>query len=54
MAWHARLVGFLLVCLVLLGLNVAATISGVYSFERESGKIPDNLIYLAAPESAAG
>jgi hypothetical protein len=31
---HARLMGFLLTCAVLIGLNVIATISGVYELSQ--------------------
>ncbi len=31
MQWRARLLGFLLICSVLIGLNVVATISGIYT-----------------------
>jgi hypothetical protein len=37
MKWHTRLVGFLLTCAVLIGLNVIATISGVYEFRHGDG-----------------
>lgn len=36
---HARLMGFLLTCAVLIGLNVIATISGVYELRQgDDGK----------------
>jgi hypothetical protein len=31
MKWRARLLGFLLICSLLIGLNVFVTISGMYS-----------------------
>lgn len=37
MNWHARLMGFLLTCAVLIGLNVIATINGVYDYRRGDG-----------------
>ena len=38
MNFHVRLTGFLLTCAVLIGLNVIATISGVY----EPGQVDDD------------
>jgi len=34
---HVRLTGFLLTCAVLIGLNVIATISGVYELRQGDG-----------------
>ena len=44
MEWHTRMAGFLLMCLVLLGLNIVATISGVYEPVQVSDATPATLM----------
>ena len=51
MEWHTRMTGFLLMCFVLLGLNVVATVSGVYQTWQASDDEPATLISI---ENIAG
>ena len=48
---HARLMGFLLICAVLIGLNVIATISGVYELRQGDD---DNTATLTGKGNGAG
>ena len=45
MKWHTRLTSFLLMCLVLIGLNVVATINGLYTFEPVTSDKPVVSLY---------
>ena len=51
MEWHTRMVNFLLMCFILIGLNVIATISGVYQHWQASDAEPACLISI---ENIAG
>jgi hypothetical protein len=42
---HTRLASFLLMCLVLIGLNVVATINGLYTFEPVANDKPAVSLY---------
>jgi len=40
MNWNSRLMGFLLTCAVLIGLNIIVTINGVYDYRQGNGDKP--------------
>ena len=46
MEWHTRMMSFLLLCLVLIGLNVVATICGVYPSWQPTGEKPASLMSI--------
>jgi hypothetical protein len=54
MEWHARLMSFLLMCCVLIGLNVVATISGVYTFGQQDDDESATLVYTETLTGVAG
>ncbi len=51
---HTRMTGFLLVCLVLLGLNVVATVNGVYQTWQASDDEPANLMSIESITGITG